>query len=120
MFSHRRSPTAGIGVPVFNNEVIPWKDWVKYLGVILDSKLTYSEHASKARNKAIGAMSRLAPLINRQIGITNGLIIYKMLIRPIALYASTVWGVPLLASTFLKLFKTKQSESLPVRPNTPH
>lgn len=80
--------------PVLNNNPIAWKSHVGYLGVILDNKLKFHIHTTKIRNKATGSISKLYPLLKNHsaLGINNGMIIYKMLIRPVLTYAPAVWG----------------------------
>lgn len=78
--------------PEFGNTPIPWKSSARYLGMHLDSKLTFTTHTTQAKNKAYGALAKLTPLINKHVGVKNGLLMYKLLIRPIATYASTIWG----------------------------
>ena len=78
----------------YNDIPIEWKDEVNYLGVILDKKLSFSSHTDKIRNKALISVAKLYPLLKNHssLGIKNGLLIYKMLIRPVLTYAPAVWG----------------------------
>lgn len=66
----------------------------KYHGLILDHKLTFTKHITNIIQKANAAISMLYLLIcrNRHISIKNKLIIYKLCIRPILLYACPVWS----------------------------
>ena len=84
IFSHTLKPEPEIP-PTFDGIPIPWKKKVKYLGVTLDKNLVFKEHIKNIRNKASGAINRLYPLLKSHsaLGIKNGLLIYKMLIRPI-------------------------------------
>ena len=66
----------------------------KYLGVIIDEKITFGGHiqAMLARvNKKIGALKFLT---NRVSGCSTNILInmYKSHIRPLVEYASSVWG----------------------------
>ena len=73
---------------------IPWVNQVKYLGLILDKKLTWTS-AIEARIKlAYPALRRMYPLIapnsalNRRIKVN----LYKICIRPIITYGHQVWA----------------------------
>ena len=93
LFSHSIKPEPK-SPPEFDGIPIPWKKQVKYLGVTLDKRLIFAEHINSIRNKATGAIKRLYPLLKSHsaLGIKNGLLIYKMLIRPIMAYAPAIWG----------------------------
>lgn len=93
MFSKRRSHHPAGEVSMFGTP-IPWADQAKYLGVILDKKLTFRPHLTCARQKAIGVMKQLYPMIHRRsrLSMGNKLLMYKMIVRPTMLYASPVWG----------------------------
>jgi len=93
LFSKRRSYNPEGQVTIFGT-TIPWKDQAKYLGVILDRKLTFRPHIVSARQKAIGAMRQLYPMIHRRsrLSLGNKLLMYRMIVRPTMLYASPVWG----------------------------
>ena len=65
----------------------------KYLGVHLDQKLKFGSHLTKTKNKAQGAMHKLFLLLfSDNINVKNKLLIYKVIIRPIMLYACPIWG----------------------------
>ena len=70
------------------------KNEAKYLGVTLDEKLKFTTHIKNAKNKANAALSQLYPLINRKskLSLHNKLIIYKMIFKPILLYAAPIWS----------------------------
>lgn len=96
MFTKRtkKGTINNINPPELNSIPIPWKRAVKYLGVTLDAGLNFSQHITNTRNKALGARSKLNAIMNRNssIGIKNGIIIYKAIIRPVMTYAVPVWG----------------------------
>lgn len=47
-----------------NNTDIPWSSTTKYLGVTLDSRLTFSKHISDITNKAKITRAALYPILN--------------------------------------------------------
>jgi hypothetical protein len=73
---------------------IPWKDQVKYLGVILDKRLTFIPHIKHVEAQTKMVASRLSSLTcrKRKMSIRNKLVLYKSIIRPVMTYASVVWG----------------------------
>ena len=65
-----------------------------YLGVLLNSKLSYANHITRVRRKPCAALRALYPLICGKSKMNEGNKIepYKMIIRPIMLYGSPIWG----------------------------
>jgi hypothetical protein len=64
---------------------IPWKDQVKYLGVILDKSLTFIPHVKHVEAQTKMVASRLSSLTCRKskMSIRNKLVLYKSIIRPV-------------------------------------
>ncbi len=64
------------------------------LGVVLDNNLSFSHHADKAASSAIGAITKLGPLLNEKGGVPAevGIALYKAYIRPLLEYGYTVWS----------------------------
>ena len=93
LFSRRRNAAPPTLLNLLDHD-IPWSDTCKYLGVILDKKLTWSAHIHSARNKATACASKLFPLLhpNSTLSLDNKLLIYKSIIRPALTYAIPVWG----------------------------
>ncbi|GFX07203.1 RNA-directed DNA polymerase from mobile element jockey [Trichonephila clavipes] len=73
---------------------IPWSQYTKYLGVTLNNKLTFKQHVTRIRGDFIKKAHTLFHLINRRskLSRSNKLLIYTLLLRPIIVYASPVWG----------------------------
>lgn len=63
------------------------------MGVVLDEKLNFTAHIKHARKKAYTTISLLHKLICQRSSLSykNKLLIYKMLVKPIILYAAPVW-----------------------------
>jgi hypothetical protein len=74
-------------------ETILWVDAARYLGVILDTRLTWSSHIDQVRKKAAQRLGVLGPLLHRRSGLSirNGVLPYKQLIRPMMDYGCPVW-----------------------------
>ncbi|CAH1384682.1 unnamed protein product, partial [Tenebrio molitor] len=66
---------------------------VKYLGVHLDSRLTFHTHVNKTLEKARKTFNALFPLMNKKSKLSkqNKIKIYKTIIRPVVTYAAPVW-----------------------------
>ena len=88
------SPNA-VPPPVhFQHTIIPWRSYVRYLGVTLDSKLLYTQHITSVTHPASGTLLRLFPLLahNSTLSLSNKLILYKLIICSILVYAAPVWS----------------------------
>ena len=72
-------------------EPIQWVDDVRYLGMTLDKRLSWS-NIDLVRKKAVQRLGALGPLLNRRSGLStrNGVPLYKQRIRPMMDYACPV------------------------------
>lgn len=68
---------------------------MKYLGVTLDTRLSFGPHITQTINKTYATLSKLYPLCNRRSLLTteNKLTLYKTILRPIMTYACAVWNI---------------------------
>jgi hypothetical protein len=76
------------------NENVAWTNETKYLGVILDAKLTYKAHISST------------------IDVNLALIVYKSLLRSIVTYASPAWDYA--AESYVHKLQTFQNKVLTI------
>lgn len=78
---------------IVNGTPIGWSNEVKYLGLVIDKKLTFTTHWQETHSKAKKALGMLFPLLNRnsKLSRTNKLAIYLQVIRPIMTYAAPIW-----------------------------
>jgi hypothetical protein len=111
LFSRRSRHLRGCVCPVILfYENIPWTKETKYLGVTLDSKLTFKSHISRTLQKLNYRLRQIFPALNRSssIDINLALIIYKSLLLSIILMPA-LFGALLSPSTLInyKHFKTK-------------
>ena len=77
-----------------NGGVIQWKPFVRYLGIYVNSKLTWSDHCKIIALKA----TKLLNVVRRTMFGCSMLgkdVAYKSIVRPGMEYACTVWNPPL-------------------------
>ena len=77
---------------LINKKAIEQKEYVKYLGVLLDSKLSFCHHISSIKKKisrAIGIMHNMKTFVSRNILIC----LYYSLGYPFLIYVIPLWGV---------------------------
>jgi hypothetical protein len=98
-------------VKIFN-ENVAWTNETKYLGVILDSKLTYKSHIFPLLRKANCRLRQLFPILNKSstTDVNLALIVYKSLLRSIVTYASSAWGYA--AESYVHKLQTFQNKVL--------
>lgn len=87
-----------------DNRIIQWSDYVKYLGVLLDTKLTFTKHVNYLTSKAIATLIKLYPIFNRRSFFSpeNKMLLYKVIVRSALTYACPVWSM-MCKSNFDKL-----------------
>lgn len=72
---------------------IEFQKQVKYLGVILDRRLTWHPHIQSAKGKAIGRIIHLFPILKSgALNIKRKLHLFRALILPILTYAAPAWA----------------------------
>ncbi len=78
-----------------NNNIIPWtphNNAVKYLGLHMDTTLNWKIHIDTKVQQAKAKLIQLKPLLNhRKLSLSNSIILYKTIIRPLLLYACPIW-----------------------------
>lgn len=91
--TRRRSRRPDGNIVMFG-QPIPWCREVKYLGVVLDSSLTWNPHVKEIGNRVRAISAKLYPLMCRRSALSpeNKLRLYKVVIRPMMTYAASVWG----------------------------
>lgn len=96
----------------FNDHEIEWEDNVKYLGVILDRKLTMAAHINYIIEKTQKVIKILYPLIHRKskLNSNNKLLIFKSALRPIFTYACPIFST--IANTHIQKLQRTQNKIL--------
>jgi hypothetical protein len=100
-------------------EPIHWVDVARYLAVTLDKRLNWSKHIDQVRKKAAQRLGILGPLLNWRSGlsITNSVLLYKQLVRPMMVYACPVWRAA--TRSHIKKLQVLHSKSLRIATNAP-
>lgn len=114
--SPKRTPTRQLN---FGNETIAINDYVKYLGIILDKKLTFKKLIEETCTKCLKTVRALWSLINKRssLNLKNKNLIYKSIIRPTLTYGCPVWYKA--AKTHLMKLQIVQNKCLKIIYNKP-
>ncbi|GFW20106.1 RNA-directed DNA polymerase from mobile element jockey [Trichonephila clavipes] len=98
---------------------IQWVPVVKYLGLHIDSRLTFKKHIDYLSEKFWGRISLAISLVGRRspLSLENKVILYKQILRPVITYGSPVWGAA--AATHMKKIQVMQNKILRVMTNAP-
>jgi len=93
-------------------EPIQWVNTTCFLGVPLDTQLTWLPHIDQFRKKTAQRMGMLCPLLNRKSDLSarNGVLLYKQLIRPTMDYTCPAWRST--ASSHVRRLQVLQSKCL--------
>jgi hypothetical protein len=100
----------------FLGEPIQRVETARYLGVTLDTRLTWSAYVEVGK-KAAQRLGVLGPLLNRRSGLSvrNGVLLYKQLIRPMTYYAYSIWRSA--SRTHVRKLQVLQSKCLRIATN---
>lgn len=92
-FTRRRKLRPLNNIQLFDEDV-PWKASTKYLGLTLDPGLFWRIHTDSTVNKAKAIINQLYGMVNRRsrMSVTNKLLLYRAVIRPVLTYAAPIWG----------------------------
>lgn len=99
---------------------IPWQPQVKYLGVILDSRLKFTQHLNYTIQKGKMVSAKLHSLLCRSSKMSplNKFAIYRSIIRPAIAYAAPCW-VHALSKTQLNRLEIFQRKFIRTAFNAP-
>ena len=90
IFSPPNKPKIPVTIKI-NKEAIDETKYVKYLGILIDSELSFKYHIVELKKKisrAIGILYRLRPFVNTKL-LTS---VYYAIIYPFLLYGVVIWG----------------------------
>ena len=105
-------------VRLYNNN-IPQSPSVKYLGIHMDSRLTWKDHVIKKRKQIDLKTKELNWLIGRRsnLSIENKVLLYKTIIKPIWAYGIELWGCA--SKSNISIIQRSQSKILRIITNAP-
>jgi len=103
----------------FNGSPIPVADTVRYLGLYLDKRLTWNPHTRLKRTELKRRFHQTYRLLGRhsKLSLTNKLLLYKTVLRPIWTYGLELWGSA--KPSNIKKIQSMQSKILRVITNSP-
>ena len=99
IFASKNKPLKNVTL-LLNKKAFEQKDHVKYLGILIDSKLTFQAHTSSVAKKiarVTGVMYKIRKFVNE----STSRMIYNSLIYPFLLYGVPIWGNADLRSIFV-------------------
>ncbi|CAG5000750.1 unnamed protein product [Parnassius apollo] len=105
--------------PVTLNNIVPQADYVRYLGLYLDKRLTCQKHIFTKR-KQLGIQTRkLYWLIGRksQLSLENKILLYKAIQKPIWTYGVQLWGTA--SHSNIEIVQRFQNKALRMITNAP-
>ena len=111
----RRRKTGDIKDLKMYGVTLPMKKEVKYLGVTLDTKLTFQTHVNNVTTKATRALFATKAMVGRSWGLTPSMTkwLYTAVIRPTITYGAMIWGEKATQrSTMLSLGKVQRCACL--------
>lgn len=85
-------PTGRETLVTFNKAIIPQSREVKYLGLLLDKRLTWVTHLKNKRKQLNSRLCILRPLLKSKLNTSNRLFLYKSLLQPIWFYGIALWS----------------------------
>ena len=104
---------------ILNNQELNWESTVKYLGIILDKKVTFKEHIGYIIHKCNTLIRTLYPFINKKssLNISNKMLIFKSVFHAVMFYGAPVWAKS--ANCHLRKLQVLQNKLLKLLYNKP-
>lgn len=94
-----------------NDEQINWGKTCKYLGLVLDRRMTWRPHINGIKTKMKAAIQTISSLIfGKHLSIKNKVKLYRAIVIPVATYGSQIWATT--ATSNLKLIEATHNNAL--------
>ena len=89
---------------------VEFKTVLKYLGVWLDYKLSWSYHCQKVSQKCLAALSRCRRIVGPRWGLAPKIMrwVYTAIVRPALLYGAVVWCTSVKNNSRMKVLRKVQ------------
>jgi hypothetical protein len=118
LFTRRRFHRPVGEIEMFE-QLIPWKNEVRYLGISFDNHLRFNNQVEYAKTRGQMVRGQLNSLVNRRskMSIKNKITIYRTMIRPSMMYGSAIWGT--VSHTQLQKLQIVQNKFLRAAFNAP-
>jgi hypothetical protein len=118
--NRKRNRVPDMSLLLSDGSSIEWSDQCKYLGVILDKRLTFKHHIDYVCSKALKQIGTYYGAINRRSRLSqqNKLLLYKTAFRSVLSYAAPVWADA--AKSSLKKMQITQNKILKIILNKPY
>jgi hypothetical protein len=102
-----------------NNVQLPCADHVKYLGLHLDSKLTWHHNIFTKRKQLGLTLTKMYWLLGRssRLSLPNKLFHYKTILKPIWTYGIQLWGTA--STSNIEILERFQSKALRIIVDAP-
>lgn len=102
-----------------NNQVVPYANTAKYLGMNLDVKLKWKEHILKKRAELNIKNRKLYWLLGRnsELSVENKILLYNQILKPVWTYGIQLWGCT--KKSNLQIIQTFQNKVLRGMVNAP-
>jgi hypothetical protein len=115
-FTRRKRPTPDVCI---SGTQIPRKTEITYLGMIMDSKLTWKQHIVKTLKQIDLTIKQMNWLIGRKskLAFENIILIYKAITTSIWAYGLELWGCA--SKSITSIIKRSQSKILRVIVDAP-
>lgn len=122
LFERKRSSRKRTELPKLslNGDDIEWTPTSKYLGVTLDSKLTFKQHLKTVQKKTSDKLRALYPLFkSKSMPLKMKVQLYKVTIRPVMTYATPIWSNILQQKTAARTLQLIQNRALKIAAGAP-
>jgi hypothetical protein len=118
LFTRRRFHRPVGEIEMFE-QIIPWKNEVRYLGISFDNHLRFNNQVEHAKTRGQMVRGQLNSLVNRRskMSTKNKITIYRTMIRPSMMYGSAIWGT--VSHTQLQKLQVVQNKFLRAAFNAP-
>ena len=84
-----------IPIPIqINQQIIPYANTAKYLGMTLDAKLKWKEHVVMKKQELNIKFRKFYWLLGRNTerSVKNKILIYRQILKPVWTYGIELWG----------------------------